>query len=155
MMKATTIDHFADVFFKVTKEPSSPNVITTLSHFWSDLSKVLSVPHSKAQYQRTLILFERLIDIVGDNDTHPLSSLMETLCLLIENYETEHYPKPEVSGNEVLQFLMEQNALSPSDLPEIGETAAVLEMINGKRELNVRQIRALSQRFYVSPEVFL
>jgi len=118
-------------------------------------SVVLSVPHSEAQYQRTLILFEKLIDIVGDNDTHPLSSLMETLCILIENYETEHYSKPEVCGNEVLQFLMEQNALSPSELPEIGETAAVLEIINGKRELNVQQIRVLSKRFQVSPEVFL
>lgn len=155
MIEATTVDNFADVFFKVTKGPSSPNVITTLSHFWADLSKVLSVPHSEAQYQRTLILFEKLIDIVGDNDTHPLSSLMETLCLLIENYETEHYSKPEVCGNEVLQFLMEQNALSPSELPEIGETAAVLEIMNGKRELNVQQIRVLSKRFQVSPEVFL
>ena len=155
MIEATTVDNFADVFFKVTKEPSSPNVITTISNFWADLSKVLSVPHSEAQYQRTLILFEKLIDIVGDNDTHPLSSLMETLCILIENYETEHYSKPEVCGNEVLQFLMEQNALSPSELPEIGETAAVLEIINGKRELNVQQIRVLSKRFQVSPEVFL
>jgi len=154
-MKATTVDHLADVFFKVTREPSSPNVITTLSHFWSDLSKVLSVPHSKAQYQRTLILFEKLIEIVGDNDTHPLSSLMETLCLLIENYESKHYPKPDVPGNEVLQFLMEQNALTPSDLPEIGEQTEVLEIINGKRELTVPQIRVLSKRFHVSHEVFL
>jgi HTH-type transcriptional regulator/antitoxin HigA len=50
---------------------------------------------------------------------------------------------------------MEQNALSPSELPEIGETALVLEIINGNRELNVQQIRVLSKRFQVSPEVFL
>jgi len=36
---------------------------------------------------------------------------METLCLLIENYETKHYPKPDISGNDIL----EQNALTPSD----------------------------------------
>jgi HTH-type transcriptional regulator/antitoxin HigA len=155
VMIAQPVDHFAEVFFEVTKKPSNPKVITTLSHFWSDVSRVLSVPHSEKEYQRTLTLFEKLIDIVGDNKTHPLSSLMETLCLLIESYETRHYPKPEVSGNEVLQFLMEQNALTPSDLPEIGNIDEVSEIINGQRELKARQIRDLSERFHVSPEVFL
>lgn len=114
-----------------------------------------SVPHSEVEYQRALALFERLMDIVGDDDTHPLSSLMETLCLLIESYETEHYPKPEVSGNDALQFLMAQNSLYPRDLAEIGSVDNVLEIINGKSELNARQIRILSKRFKVSPEVFL
>jgi len=152
-MIAQPVDNFAGVFFDLN--PSNPNVIATLSHFWTDISKVLSVPHSEAQYQRLLTLFEKLIEIVGDNNTHPLSSLMETLCLLIENYETEHYPKPEVSGNEVLQFLMEQNALTPRELPEIGGIDEILEIIKGKKELNAQQIRLLSKRFRVSPQVFL
>jgi HTH-type transcriptional regulator/antitoxin HigA len=31
----------------------------------------------------------------------------------------------------------------------------VSEILNGKRELNVRQIRALAKRFHVSPAVFI
>lgn len=154
-MRELSIDSFAAVSFEVTKKPSNSNIITRLSHFWADISTVLSVPHSEVEYQRAIALFERLMDIVGDDETHPLSSLMETLCLLIESYETEHYPKPEVSGNEVLQFLMTQNSLYPSDLAEIGSVDNVLEIINGKSELNARQIRILSKRFQVSPEVFL
>ncbi len=107
------------------------------------------------EYQRTLSLFEILMDIVGDNKTHPLSSLMETLCILIENYETEHYPKPEVPGNEVLEFLMEQNALTANDLADIADVDELLEIINGHKELNARQIRGLSNRFHVSPAVFI
>lgn len=29
------------------------------------------------------------------------------------------------------------------------------EILNGKRELNIRQIRALADRFHVSPSVFI
>jgi len=90
---------------------------------------------SEKDYQSLLTLFEKLIDIVGDNKTHPLSSLMETLCLLIENYESKHYPKLDISGNEILQFLMEQNALTPSDLPEIGSIDEVSKIIKGQQEL--------------------
>jgi HTH-type transcriptional regulator / antitoxin HigA len=131
-----------------------PKPQNKLSHFFADVSRVLSVPHSEKDYQSLLTLFEKLIDIVGDNKTHPLSSLMETLCLLIENYETKHYPKPDISGHEILQFLMEQNGLTPSDLPEIGPIDDVLKLITGQQELNARQIRALSERFHVSPDVF-
>jgi len=154
-MIAQPVNCFADVFFEITKKPVNPNIITNLSNFWSDVSRVLSVPHSEAEYQRTLSLFEILMDIVGDNKTHPLSSLMETLCILIENYETEHYPKPEIPGNEVLEFLMEQNALTANDLADIADVDELLEIINGHKELNARQIRSLSNRFHVSPAVFI
>jgi HTH-type transcriptional regulator/antitoxin HigA len=122
---------------------------------FADVSKVLSVPHSEAEYQRRLSLFEKLMDIVGDNKAHPLSSLMETLSILIENYETEHYSKPEVPGNEILEFLMEQNGLTPNDLSEIADVDELLEIINGDKELNALQIRSLSNRFHVSPAVFI
>jgi HTH-type transcriptional regulator/antitoxin HigA len=50
---------------------------------------------------------------------------------------------------------MEQHGLRQSDLPEIGSQGVVSEVLAGKRELNVRQIRALSERFGVSPATFV
>ena len=44
--------------------------------------------------------------------------------------------------------------LTQSDLPEVGSQGVVSEILGGKRTLNVRQIRALSGRFGVSPAVF-
>jgi len=38
---------------------------------------------------------------------------------------------------------------------EIGSQGVVSEILNGKRELNVRQIRELANRFHVSPAVFI
>lgn len=38
-------------------------------------------------------LLDRLIDEVGENENHPLASLMELLGVLIEKYEDEHVPE--------------------------------------------------------------
>jgi len=45
--------------------------------------------------------------------------------------------------------------LRAADLAEIGSQGVVSEILNGKRELNVRQIRALAERFNVSAAVFV
>ncbi len=38
-------------------------------------------------------MLDSLIDQVGEDETHPLASLMEVIGVLIENYETEHVPE--------------------------------------------------------------
>ena len=70
-------------------------------------------------------------------------------------YEEQHHPIPECSGVEVLRFLMEEHALTQSDLPEVGSQGVVSDILRGKRDLNLRQIRALAKRFHVSPAVFI
>ena len=50
---------------------------------------------------------------------------------------------------------MEEHDLRQSDLPEVGSQGIVSEILSGKRELNTRQIRALAERFGVSPAVFV
>jgi HTH-type transcriptional regulator/antitoxin HigA len=50
---------------------------------------------------------------------------------------------------------MEEQGLTQSDLPEVSSQGVVSEVLNGKRELNVRQIRALANRFNVSPAAFV
>jgi HTH-type transcriptional regulator/antitoxin HigA len=50
---------------------------------------------------------------------------------------------------------MTEHNLKQSDLPEIGSQGVVSEIIKGKRNLNIRQIKALSARFHVSPLVFI
>jgi HTH-type transcriptional regulator/antitoxin HigA len=45
--------------------------------------------------------------------------------------------------------------LKQSDLPEIGSRGVLSEILSGKRQLNIRQLKLLSQRFKVSPAVFI
>lgn len=55
----------------------------------------------------------------------------------------------------VLKYLMQEQGLRRSDLPEIGSQGVVSEVLAGKRELNARQIKRLAKRFGVSPAVFI
>ena len=60
---------------------------------WSSLSQDVFVPHSEAEYDRIVALLDNLIDEVGEDERHPLASLMEVLSVLIERYEAEQVPE--------------------------------------------------------------
>jgi HTH-type transcriptional regulator / antitoxin HigA len=121
----------------------------------SFVANVLSVSQTEADYHRTVTLLDELIDTVGDDENNPLASLMDTLSLLIEAYEMEHYPMSEVSVKDVLQSIIEEHDLTMNDFPELGSPIVVSEILNGERQLNKQQVDALSKRFRVSPRVFL
>jgi HTH-type transcriptional regulator/antitoxin HigA len=59
---------------------------------WPTLSKTVQVPHNEKQYRNLVALLDRLIDEVGEDENHPLASLMEVIGVLIEKYEDEHVP---------------------------------------------------------------
>jgi len=106
------------------------------------------------EYAAAVAELDALVDEVGDNPRDPRYRFIDTLSVLIEAYDEEHHKIPDLSATEMLRFLMEQHGLSQADLPEIGSQGVVSEVLRGKRELNVRQIKALSERFHVSPEAF-
>ena len=56
---------------------------------------------------------------------------------------------------QALKFLMEQHGLRQSELPELGSQGVVSEILTAKRELNLRQVRALAARFGVSVATFV
>ena len=115
----------------------------------------LLVPRNAREYDAAVSHLNELVDEVGDNQRDPRYRFIETLSVLIEAYDERHHGIPDVSGTEMISFLMEQHALSQGDLPEIGSQGVVSEVLRGKRDLNVRQITALAERFHVSPAAFL
>ena len=109
---------------------------------------------SAEDYDAAVSAMNRLLDAGGANERHPLANLVAILGELIGDYDDQHYPRPEVSGIEVLKFLMEQNGLKQGDLPEVGSQGVVSDLIRGKREINLRQIKSLKRRFGVSADAF-
>lgn len=51
------------------------------------------VPHAESEYRRLVTVLDDLIDVVGENENHPLASLMEVIGVLVERYEAEHVPE--------------------------------------------------------------
>lgn len=60
---------------------------------WSNLNDTLFVPHTETEYQKLVNLLDNLIDEVGEDESHPLASLMEIIGLLIESYESKNIPE--------------------------------------------------------------
>jgi len=64
--------------------------IENVTKAWPPMSRAVRVPHTDAEYRELVELLDRVTDEVGENETHPLASLMDVLGVLIENYEDEH-----------------------------------------------------------------
>jgi HTH-type transcriptional regulator / antitoxin HigA len=122
---------------------------------WPEIQPIFSVPHNEKDYDKLRNLLDNLIDEVGNNEKHPLASLMETIGSLIENYESQNVHEKEGDSANALSYLMKEHGLKQSDISEIGSQGVVSEILSGKRQLNVRQIKLLSKRFNVSPAVFV
>jgi HTH-type transcriptional regulator/antitoxin HigA len=121
---------------------------------WRYVAPLLNKPTSEDDYDALVEALDELLSVVGDDEDHPLASLVSQLGDMIEAYDELHRPLPKVSGVEVLRYLMQEHGLSQGDLPEVGTQSVVSEVLGGKRQLNVRHIRALSDRFGVPADVF-
>jgi len=126
-----------------------------IAKVWPDIQPIFSVPHNEKDYNKLVNLLDSLIDEVGNNENHPLTSLMETIGSLIETYESQNIPDIEGNPIDTLKALMEEHGLKQTDLLELGSQGVVSEILSGKRQLNIRQIKLLAKRFEVSPAVFV
>lgn len=121
---------------------------------WRYVAPLLSKPETEEDFNTLTEALDELLDIVGDDESHPLMGLILQLGDLVSAYEHEHLPMPEGDGSTALAFLMKQHGLSQSDLSDIATQSVISEILNGKRQLNIRHIKALSERFNVSADTF-
>lgn len=126
-----------------------------IASIWPTIKNIFSVPHTETEYQNLELILDGLIDEIGENESHPLSSLMESIGSLIENYENNNLSAISGTPLEALQYLMKEHNIKQSELPEIGSQGVVSEILKGKRNLNIRQIKDLSTKFNISPLVFI
>ena len=125
-----------------------------LQNHWQNISPLLTIRNER-EYDAAVGRMNELLDEISTDENHPLYSLLDTLGTLIQAYEEEHHLIPEANGADVLRFLMDEHGLTQYELPEVGSQGVVSEILNGKRELNIRQIRELAKRFKVSASAFV
>ncbi|MCG3774140.1 MAG: Antitoxin HigA [Nitrospira sp.] len=121
---------------------------------WASLGPLFRIRNER-EYDRALKRLQQLLDEVGTDERHPMYGFLDTLGTVLHAYEEQHHEMPKCSGASMLRALMDEHGLAQADLPEVGSQGVVSEILRGKRELNVRQIRALAERFGVSPAVFI
>ncbi|MET0950489.1 MAG: transcriptional regulator [Pseudomonas sp.] len=130
-------------------------LIERAAEHWEFVAPLLRKPKNEDDYDLLAQALDELLAKTGVDESHPLMSLVDIIGDWIEEWDHKHHPMPEASGAEVLGYLMREHGLNQSDLPGVGTQSVVSEILSGKRQLNLRQIRWLSERFSVSVETFI
>jgi HTH-type transcriptional regulator / antitoxin HigA len=81
---------------------------------------------------------------------------LEVLTLLIQSYESEHYPIADPEPVDFLLHVMDARGLTRKDLePFIGSRARVAEVLNRVRPLSLEMIRRLSSGLDIPADVLI
>ena len=111
--------------------------------------------HSEADYDRMVMLMNSVLDVVGDDEEHPLSGLLDLVSDLVAAYEEEHYPIGPAEPKEALRFLMEVRDLKQEDLSAIVPQSNLSAILAGKRKISATLAGKLGKFFHVSPALFI
>jgi HTH-type transcriptional regulator/antitoxin HigA len=94
---------------------------------------------------------------IRDNLTRGETDYLDVLTDMIEKYEETHYPAQDVSGVELLRYLLSERGKPQAEVArDLGMSPSTIsEILNGKRDFGRKYIEAFSRYFCVSPATFL
>ena len=126
-----------------------------ITEVWPTISTVLHMPANEDDFNQLVEFSDYLMDISKGDELHPLMGLLDLVGTMIEEYERSHIPEPQGDPIECLKYLMNEHGLKQKDLKELGSPGVISEVLSKNRELNKRQIKALSERFNCNPAIFI
>ncbi len=113
----------------------------------------LKVIKSETEYKQALARLEEIFDAVPGTQE---GDELELLSLLIESYETVHFPIDLPDPVEAIKFRMEQMNYKASDLAGIiGFRSRVTEILNRKRKLSLSMIRKINKKMNIPTDVLI
>jgi HTH-type transcriptional regulator/antitoxin HigA len=111
--------------------------------------------HNEMEYDRMVALMNSLLDVTGDDEDHPLSSLLELAGDLVSRYEQKHHAIEPANPKDALRFLMEARGLKQEDLSAIVPQSNLSAILAGKRKISATMAGKLGKFFGISPAVFV
>ena len=138
--------------------------VRTVGQLLERLPLLLGVTDEE-DYKTGTEIYKAILKALPEEDEETLDSeqlaliwLEDALGRNLSAFAAKQWQPEHVSGGTpaaILAVLMDEHQLKQGDIPEIGSQGVVSEILNGKRELNLRQIRALSKRFNIPQRFFL
>lgn len=126
---------------------------------WAAINAALGLAapiRDEAHYVELLAFAEEAFERFGSDDAHPIFGLVSVVADRIREYEDKVHPWPDsTTPGSLLAYLMTEHELRQADLPEVGTQSVISEIIAGKRELNLRQVKSLARRFHLPMEAFV
>lgn len=123
--------------------------MNTFEQIKSELKPV----HSDAEYRKYLALIDTLVDC---EENSPEEELLELLSILVEDYESKHFPIEPPDPVEAIKLRIDEQGLKRKDLINyFGSASRVSEVLNRKRPLTLEMIRKLHKGLGISAETLL
>ena len=124
---------------------------------WAAFDQVVHLRsiHSEAEYDRTVALMNTLLDVVGDDESHPMAGLLELVSDIVSGYDEDHYAIEALEPKEVLRYLLESKKLNQQDLAGIVPQSNLSAILAGKRKISASLAGKLAKFFSVSPAAFI
>jgi HTH-type transcriptional regulator / antitoxin HigA len=110
---------------------------------------------SEADYDRLVLMMNALLAVVGDDEDHPLSGLLELAADMVSRYEQSHHAIKAALPKDALRFLMESRGLKQEDLSSIVHQSNLSAILAGKRKISATMAGKLGDFFGISPAVFV
>lgn len=131
--------------------------IKALQKAWIAFDRVahLRPIRNDEEYDRTVALMNNLLDIVGDDENHALSGLLDLVSELVEDYDADHFAIEASEPKEVLRYLIESRGLKQGDLAEVVPQSNLSAILAGKRKISATLAGKLAKFFNISPAVFV
>ncbi|MEE4376334.1 MAG: helix-turn-helix domain-containing protein [Candidatus Competibacteraceae bacterium] len=139
---------------QVLKPLPNPQAILEAWLPFKQLIGVTSV-RTEAEYVQVAATVDALLDVVGDDEQHPLADVLDYLAEQLIAYENEHCRIPAAEPRELLRFLMEQHDLKQTDLSDCAPQSRISEILNGQRAISKTLAKRLAARFHVRADLFL
>jgi len=110
---------------------------------------------SEADLDEAMTILDALV--VKDALSAAEADYLAVLSDLVEQYEAEAHPIPPASDAELLQHLLEAQAVTPREVAQATgmDRATLAAVLAGTRHLTREQIGQLARYFQVSPSVFV
>jgi len=98
----------------------------------------------------------RVAHLMGSAPGSPEGDELEVLAILLDAYETKHFPMDAPDPITAIEFRMEQQGLSRKDLESlIGSRARVSEVLTRKRSLTLPMVRRLRSGLGIPADVLI
>ena len=114
---------------------------------------------NEEDFKQTGQLIDQLVDadlLTDTEERRKAMDILEALTVLAIDYEKKHYSIPKPDPVEAIKQRMEQLHLSQRDVaPYFGGENRASEVLNHKRSLTLKMIRALHQHLGIPVETLM
>jgi len=138
-------------------QPQTQFNIRAIQSTWAkfDATTHIRPIHDEAGYEQTVALMNSLLDVVGEDEDHELSGLLELVGDLVSKWEREHFAIEPTAPNESLKFLITARGLKQEDLSTVLPQSNLSAILGGKRKISATLAGKLGKFFGVSPALFI